>query len=724
MDEHSHSQHSHHSVAQKVSEPVKPFRKMEYVCPMHPEIRRDRPGDCPICGMTLVAQGGEPDSDAEDKELRSLFRKFILSTIFSLPLFFLAMSEMFFPHLVFEFTLGLGDRIQFVLASLVFWGPGFFLVRKGIVSFKSMNLNMYSLILIGVGAAYLFSVAALFFSDFFPQSLHSHGKVALYFEAASVILTLVILGEYLQARAQRRTGGAIQALLGLSPKTAHLLNGNSELEIRIEEIRVGDRLRVKPGEKIPIDGKIEEGSSYVEESMLTGEPLPVKKEKGDRVFGATINQTGSFVLIADKIGSETALSQIIHMVEEAQRSKAPIQGLADRVAGWLVPFVLLISVLTFCAWYFFGPEPSLSYAVLNSLSVLIIACPCALGLATPISVMVGVGIGAQNGILIRNAEALEKTEKGTVLFTDKTGTLTEGRPRVIEVYPENEQILRFAAALESRSEHPIAKAIVRKTEESGLMIPDVIDFSSITGNGVSGKIDGKSVYVGKKKYWNVKEVPEDLLKKEELFLNQGKTVVWVADDQKYLGVITVTDPIKETTPKAVSDIEAFGIRIVMLTGDAKTSAQKVGDQIGIREIYSELSPEGKKEIVKSAKKENEIILVAGDGINDAPSLSESDVGIAMGSGTEIAIQSASITLVKGDLLGISKAIRLSKATMNNIKMNLFFSFAYNFLGIPIAAGLLYPFLGILLSPMIAGAAMSLSSVSVVMNALRLRKTKL
>ncbi|MGJ4745268.1 copper-transporting P-type ATPase [Leptospira sp. SA-E8] len=691
---------------------------------MHPEIRRDKPGDCPICGMTLVPQGGAPDSDEEDKETRSLFRKFVLSSILTLPLFLLAMSEMFFPHSASEFTFGFGDRIQFVLSSLVFWGPGFFLVRKGIISFKSMNLNMYSLILIGVGAAYLFSTAALFFSDFFPDSLHSHGKPALYFEAASVILALVILGEYLQARAQRRTGGAIQALLGLSPKTAHLLEGNSEREIQIDEIRVGDRLRVKPGEKIPIDGKIEEGSSYVEESMLTGEPLPVKKEKGDRVFGATVNQTGSFVLRADKVGSETALSQIIHMVEEAQRSKAPIQGLADRVAGWLVPFVLLISVITFCVWYFFGPEPSLSYAVLNSLSVLIIACPCALGLATPISVMVGVGIGAQNGILIRNAEALEKTEKGTVLFTDKTGTLTEGRPRVTEIYPENEKILKLASALESRSEHPIAKAIVRKAEESGVSLPDVADFSSITGNGVIGKIEGKFVYVGKKKYWNVKEIPEDLLKNEEVFLSQGKTVVWVGEDEKYLGIISVADPIKETTPKAVLDIGSFGIRIVMLTGDAKTSAKKVGDQIGIKEIYSELSPEGKKEIVKAAKKENEILLVAGDGINDAPALSESDVGIAMGSGTEIAIQSASITLVKGDLLGISKAIRLSKATMNNIKMNLFFSFAYNFLGIPIAAGLLYPFFGILLSPMIAGAAMSLSSVSVVMNALRLRKTKL
>lgn len=724
MGEHSNHEHGHHPAAIKVPETIKPFRKTEYVCPMHPEIRRDQPGDCPICGMTLVPQGGEPDSKAEDKEIRSLFVKFVLSTILTLPLFLLAMLEMFFPHSVSEFTLGFGDQIQFVLSSLVFWGPGFFLVRKGIISFKNMSLNMYSLILIGVGAAYLFSTMALFFSDFFPDTLYSHGKAALYFEAASVILTLVILGEYLQVRAQRRTGGAIQALLGLSPKTAHLLEGNSEREIQIEEIRVGDRLRVKPGEKIPIDGKIEEGSSYVEESMLTGEPLPVKKEKGDRVFGATVNQTGSFVLRADKVGSETALSQIIHMVEEAQRSKAPIQGLADRVAGLLVPFVLLISVITFCVWYFFGPEPSLSYAILNSLSVLIIACPCALGLATPISVMVGVGIGAQNGILIRNAEALEKTEKGTVLFTDKTGTLTEGRPRVTEIYPENEQVLRLAAALESRSEHPIAKAIVRKAEESGIHIPDVVDFSSITGNGVTGKIEGKSAYVGKKKFWTVKEIPEDLLKNEEVFLNQGKTVVWVAEDQKYLGIISVADPIKETTPKAVSDIRSFGIRIVMLTGDAKTSAKKVGDQIGIKEIYSELSPEGKREIVKSAKKENEVLLVAGDGINDAPALSESDVGIAMGSGTEIAIQSASITLVKGDLLGISKVIRLSKATMKNIKMNLFFSFAYNFWGIPIAAGLLYPFFGILLSPMIAGAAMSLSSVSVVMNALRLRKTKL
>ncbi|EMK00580.1 MULTISPECIES: copper-translocating P-type ATPase [unclassified Leptospira] len=724
MEEHAHHQHTHHPATQKVSEPIKPFRKIEYVCPMHPEIRRDQPGDCPICGMSLVPRGGEPDSDAEDKEILSLFRKFVISSILTLPLFFLAMSEMFFPHFVSDFTFGFGDWIQFVLSSFIFWGPGFFLVKKGVTSFKSMNLNMYSLILIGVGAAYLFSTAALFFSDFFPDSLQSHGKPALYFEAASVILTLVILGEYLQARAQRRTGGAIQALLGLSPKTAHLLEGNSEREIQIEEIRVGDRLRVKPGEKIPIDGKIEEGSSYVEESMLTGEPLPVKKEKGDRVFGATVNQTGSFILRADKIGSETALSQIIHMVEEAQRSKAPIQGLADRVAGLLVPFVLLLSVITFFVWYFFGPEPSLSYAVLNSLSVLIIACPCALGLATPISVMVGVGIGAQNGILIRNAEALEKTEKGTVLFTDKTGTLTEGRPRVTEIYPENERILKLASALELRSEHPIAKAIVRKAEESNVQLPDVIDFSSITGNGVTGKIEGKSAYVGKKKYWNVKEIPEDLLKKEELFLNQGKTVVWVGEDEKYIGIISVADPIKETTPKAVSDIGALGIRIVMLTGDAKTSAQKVGDQIGIKEIYSELSPEGKKEIVKAAKKKNEILLVAGDGINDAPALSESDVGIAMGSGTEIAIQSASITLVKGDLLGISKAIRLSKATMKNIKINLFFSFAYNFLGIPIAAGLLYPLFGILLSPMIAGAAMSLSSVSVVMNALHLRKTKL
>ncbi|PJZ70378.1 copper-translocating P-type ATPase [Leptospira perolatii] len=690
---------------------------------MHPEIRKDQPGDCPICGMTLVPHGREESTlEQEDSQIRSLFFKFLWSTIFTIPVFLLATLEMMSPHSNLVF--GYGDWVQLVFASIVFWGPGFFLTQKGFVSFLRRNLNMYSLIMIGVGSAYLFSVISFFFSGYFPDSLKSHGKVALYFEAASVILTLVILGEFLQARAQRRTGGAIQALLGLSPKTAHLIKDGSEKEIPIEEIRVGDRLRVKPGEKVPIDGVIEEGSSYVEESMLTGEPVPVKREIGDRVFGATINQTGSFVLRADKVGSETALSQIIHMVEEAQRSRAPIQGLADRVAGWLVPVVILIAVITFFSWFFFGPDPSLSYAILNSLSVLIIACPCALGLATPISVMVGVGIGAQNGILIRNAEALEKTEKGTILFTDKTGTLTEGRPGVTDIFPEEEEILRVACSLESRSEHPIAKAIVRKAYESKLQIPELTEFASLTGNGVKGKIGSEEVFIGKKTGWKIATFPKNIEEKENEFLAQGKTVIWVANQEKWLGIIAVTDPIKQTTPKAVSNIQSFGIRIVMLTGDSKVSAEKVGSQIGITEISSELSPEGKRQIVKNAKGPKEVLLVAGDGINDAPALSLADVGIAMGSGTEIAIQSASITLVKGDLLGISKAIQLSKETMKNIRWNLFFSFAYNFLGIPIAAGLLYPFFGILLSPMIAGAAMSLSSFSVVMNALRLRNAKL
>ncbi|EPG75613.1 copper-exporting ATPase [Leptospira fainei serovar Hurstbridge str. BUT 6] len=701
-------------------------KKREYVCPMHPQIRQDRPGDCPICGMELVPESGINEEE-DGSALRNLFRKMILSFFLSFPIFSLAMAEMLIPHEVSKITFGAGDWIQFALSSIVYFGPGYFLIQKGVKSFISRKLNMYSLITIGVSAAYYFSLVAIFFPEIFPESARMHGKVGLYFEAAAVILSLVLLGEYLQARAQRRTGDAIQSLLGLSPKTANLvLADGTEREIRIEEIKVGDAIRVKPGEKIPVDGVLEEGKSYVDESMLTGEPIPVEKKESDTVFGATTNQTGTFVFRAKKIGSETALSQIVHMVEQAQRSRAPIQGVADRVAGWFVPFVLFIAFLTFLIWMIYGPEPRLSYAILNSISVLIIACPCALGLATPISVMVGVGIGAKNGILIRNAESLEKAESGSVLFTDKTGTLTEGHPSLTDIFPErhSDRILEIAYSLESKSEHPISRAVVRKALERGVGLTSIREFSSLTGIGVTGKIGERSIFVGKRNGWTSVIPSEELLNKEEEFLQQGKTVIWVGEQNEWAGIIAITDPIKNTTYEAVSILKSLGIRIVMLTGDAKISASKVAAQTGIAEVFAELTPEGKQKIVKENKNGKDVLLVAGDGINDAPALSEADVGIAMGSGTEIAIQSAGITLVKGDLSGIAKAIQLSKATMRNIYTNLFFAFVYNFLGIPIAAGLLYPTFGILLSPMIAGAAMSFSSLSVVINALQLKRVKL
>ncbi|AOP34842.1 ATPase P [Leptospira tipperaryensis] len=721
-------EHQHHHSVKPLEKTSSEFSRVNgkvYTCTMHPEIKRSEPGDCPICGMTLVLQKG--DSNEEDEAVvRSLGRKFYFSLIFSTPVFLLAMGEMF---LTSEMLTSYSGWIQFILGTIVFFGPSFFLIKKGFKSFKTLNLNMYTLITLGVGAAYGYSLFAVLFPNLFPETAKMHGKIGLYFEASSVILTLVILGEYLQARAQRRTGDAIQALLGLAPKSAHKLDAEKEIEIAVDEIKIGDRLRIKPGEKIPIDGVILEGVSFVDESMLTGEPIPVEKRVRDKVFGASTNQTGSFIIQAERVGAETVLSQIIRMVEEAQRSKAPIQALADRVAGFFVPVVIFISAVTFCLWYFLGPEPIIANSILNSLSVLIIACPCALGLATPISIMVGVGIGARNGILIRNAEALEKMGKATMLFTDKTGTLTEGKPRVTDLIPvsevSEEYLLQLAYSLEQMSEHPIARAIVHKAEELNIKSLPSQNFSSLTGRGVNAKIDDLLVFVGKKTGWEIKDdsIPKELQSKEEEFLSNGKTVIWVADQKRWIGIIAITDPIKSTTNDAVSRLLSFGIRILMLTGDSMSTGKKIGDQIGISEIYAGLSPQDKKEIVSKFKSSNEVLLVAGDGINDAPALTEADVGIAMGSGTEIAIQSAGVTLVKGDLLGISKAIYLSRATMRNIKQNLFFAFIYNFLGIPIAAGLLYPFFHILLSPMIAGAAMSLSSVSVVVNALRLYKEK-
>ncbi|MCG6192319.1 copper-translocating P-type ATPase [Leptospira sp. FAT2] len=721
--------HMHHHSATSVKNNPSDFSKVStniYTCTMHPEIKQNAPGDCPICGMTLVLQKGN-HTEEDEIFVRSIGRKLYISIIFSIPVFILAMGEMFLTSAIFTHYSG---WIQLILGSIIFFGPGFFLIKKGFSSFISLNLNMYTLIALGVSAAYSYSLIAFLFPNLFPEAAKTHGKIGLYFEASSVILTLVILGEYLQALAQRRTGDAIQALLGLVPKRAHKLIGEMEVDIEVGEVKVGDRLRIKPGEKIPTDGVILEGVSFIDESMITGEPIPVEKHTKDKVFGASTNQTGSFIIQAERVGEETVLAQIIHMVEEAQRSKAPVQAVADRVAGFFVPIVLLISVITFFLWYFFGPEPTIANGIVNSLSVLVIACPCALGLATPISIMVGVGIGAQNGILIRNAEALEKMGKATMLFTDKTGTLTEGKPRVTDLIPVNgvseEYLLQLAYSLEQMSEHPIARAIVRKAEELNLKTIPSQKFSSLTGRGVSAEIKDLLVFAGKKTGWDIKveSIPNQLQDKEAEFLSKGKTVVWIADQERWLGIIAVTDPIKSTSNDAVSRLISFGIRILMLTGDSISTGKIVGDQIGISEIYAGLSPQDKKEIIKKFKSSNEILLVAGDGINDAPALTEADVGIAMGSGTEIAIQSAGVTLVKGDLLGISKAIHLSRATMRNIKQNLFFAFVFNFLGIPIAAGLFYPFFHILLSPMIAGAAMSLSSVSVVINALRLYKEKI
>lgn len=702
-----------------------------YTCPMHPEIRQKGPGNCPICGMAL-----EPEEvsleEHENPELVDFSRRLKVSAVLTVPLALLAMSDLIPGQPVQHAIPGwFNALIQFVLATpVVLWG-GLPFFERGWASLKTRNLNMFTLIAIGTGVAYLYSVVATFFPSLFPENLRTHGgMVPLYYEAAAVITALVLVGQVLELRARSQTGNAIRALLGLAAKTARrVLPNGSEEDIPIEHIKVGDRLRVRPGEKIPVDGKVLEGRSSVDESMITGEPIPVEKEAGNSVTGATVNGSGSLVMEATRVGADTLLAQIVKMVSQAQRSRAPIQKLADTVSSYFVPAVVIIAIITAAVWYLFGPDPALTYAIVNSVAVLIIACPCALGLATPMSIMVGTGKGATLGVLIKNAEALETMEKISTLVVDKTGTLTVGKPKlavvkVINDFSEND-VLELAAALENASEHPLAEAIVSGAKERGLTLGKVTDFESITGMGVQGKVSGRNVLIGNKRLMEKNHVgPEQLVVLAKGLQESGHGAMLVALDGKPAGVIAVKDPVKDTAKEAITYFHSKRIEVVMLTGDNKLTAAAVAKEVGIDRYEAEVLPDQKNQVIKKLQAEGKRVAMAGDGINDAPALAQADVGIAMGTGTDVAMESAGVTLLKGDLTGIVRAHRLSQQTMKNIRQNLFFAFVYNVLGVPVAAGVLYPAFGMLLNPMLASLAMSLSSVSVIMNSLRLRKTRI
>lgn len=706
--------------------------KAVYTCPMHPEVRQDHPGNCPKCGMTLELQTMTADAaDEENVELRDMTNRFWIGAALTLPVFILAMAHVI-PALSRQSWVDsqVSRWIQFALATpVVCWAGWPFFVR-GWRSAVTHNLNMFTLIAIGVGAAFVFSAVAMLFPGIFPDTMQHEGSVAIYFEAAAVIVVLVLLGQVLELRARSRTGSAIKALLNLAPPTARQVAPGGDHEVPLDHVKIGDWLRVVPGDKVPVDGVVVEGHSSVEESMITGEPIPIEKSVGDKVTGGTVNGSGSFVMRAERVGSDTLLGQIVSMVAEAQRSRAPIQGLADNVAGIFVPVVLAVSVLTFVLWIWLGPEPRLAHAIVNAVAVLIIACPCALGLATPMSIMVGVGRGAQEGVLVKNAEALERLEKITTLVVDKTGTLTEGKPKLIDVLPidgfDTKDFLRLAASLEQNSEHPLAAAIVQGAKVQGIALDPVKDFRSVTAGGVAGAIAGRQVMIGKPAFLKAENIigVEALEASAVKLQDEGKTAMFVAIDGKPAGILAVADPIKSTTAEAIRELHALGLQLLILTGDNRRTAAMVGKELGIDSVEAEIEPAGKVANIKKLRAEGKHVAMAGDGINDAPALSEAEIGIAMGTGTDVAMQSAGITLVKGDLRGIAKAIRLSRATMSNIRQNLFFAFIYNALGIPVAAGVLYPFFGLLLSPIIAGAAMSLSSVSVIGNALRLRRLKL
>jgi len=703
----------------------------EYTCPMHPEVLQIGPGDCPKCGMAL--EPVEASLDEEDNsEYRDMSRRFWISLALTLPVFAIAMGEMVAGHPLDALLSRKGQTwVQLLLATpVVLWGGWPFFVR-GWKSIVNKSLNMFTLIALGTGVAYLYSLIAALLPSLFPASFRSPaGIVAVYFEAAAVIVTLVLLGQVLELRARQQTSGAIKALLGLAPKTARIVRENGEEEdIPLSHVHKGDKLRVRPGEKIPVDGIIDDGSSAVDESMLTGEPLPVDKVAGDTVTGATLNRNGTFIMRAERVGQETMLAQIVNMVSQAQRSRAPIQGLADKVAGWFVPTVVLISLVTFAVWALVGPEPRMTYALVNAVAVLIIACPCALGLATPMSIMVGTGHGATHGVLIKNAEALEILEKLDTLVVDKTGTLTEGQPKLTTIETvssrSQDELLRLVASLEQGSEHPLAEAIVHAAKEQRLSLAKAENFNSRTGEGVIGTVDGHKIGVGNRKLLEALSVDSSqLADRAEKMRRQGATAIFVVVDDQSAGVLGVSDPIKATTPEAIKNLQNMDIEVIMLTGDNETTARAVADQLGIDKIEADVSPDRKNEVIRHYQDDGRVVGMAGDGINDAPALAQSHVGIAMGTGTEVAMESAGVTLVKGDLTGIVRAVRLSRKTMSNIRQNLFFAFIYNSLGVPIAAGILFPFFGLLLSPMIAAAAMSLSSVSVVSNALRLRQAQL
>lgn len=702
--------------------------KTLYTCPMHPEIQQDHPGNCPICGMALEPK--EATEEGDDSEYRDMLRRFWIGVVLTIPILILTASEMF-PFLpIGNFVSHPVSRwIQFILSTPVVLWCGWPFFERAWYSVINRSLNMFSLIALGVGAAYFYSVIAVLFPNWFPETFKENGELFVYFEAAAVITVLVLLGQVLELKARTQTSQAIKALLGRAAKTAHLLTDGQEQEVSIDQVKVGDKLRVKPGEKIPVDGIVLEGSSFVDESMISGEPLAVEKKSKDSVTGSTLNQTGSFVMEAQKVGSETLLARIVQMVSEAQRSRAPIQKLADVISGYFVPIVILVAIITFIVWAVFGPEPRFVFALVNAVAVLIIACPCALGLATPMSIMVGIGRGAEMGVLIKNAEALETLEKVNTVVMDKTGTLTEGKPKITQIVvlssgQENE-LLRLAAAVEKNSEHPLALAIVQGAEERNLTIPAVEQFNSVTGGGVTGLVDGKKVFVGKPNLLEENQITgvESLQVKAKEAQEQAQTAIFVAVDGKALGFIVVADPIKASTPKAIEDLHRLGIKVIMLTGDNEYTAKAVAKKLHIDEVHAGVNPSDKNNIVQQLKSAKQIVAMAGDGINDSPALAAADVGIAMGTGTDVAMESAGVTLVKGDLTGIVNAITLSRATMRNIRQNLFFAFIYNAAGIPIAAGLLFPWTGLLLSPMIASAAMSFSSVSVILNALRLKKVK-
>ncbi len=704
--------------------------KTEYTCPMHPEVIQDHPGDCPKCGMAL-----EPVSvgvEEKNNELIGMSRRFWVCTVLTLPVFSLAMiADMRSSWLPDRLSLQAVQWIEFVLATpVVLWGGWPFFVR-GWRSIRTWNLNMFTLIALGVSVAWVYSVMALLFPRIFPPMMQiENGLVAVYFEAAAVITTLVLLGQVLELRARSRTNAAIKMLLSLAPNTARIMhNDGKEENIPLEQVQPGDVLRVRPGEKVPVDGIVIDGESNIDESMVTGEPIPVAKSAGAKVVGSTMNGTGSLLMRAEKVGANTLLAQMVKMVAEAQRSRAPIQKLADVVAGHFVPAVVGVAVVAFIVWWVWGPEPRLAHAVVNAVAVLIIACPCALGLATPISIMVGTGRGAIEGILLKNAEALEVMEKVDTLVVDKTGTLTEGKPKLVAVkaeegFNENE-ILRIVASLERASEHPLAEAIVRGAEERRVDLIKPVHFQSVTGKGVTGEVDGHRVATGNENLLESLGIGTgDLSQQANRKRTEGQTVMWIAIDGKAAGLIGVADPVKDSTADAIHDLHAEGIRIVMITGDSQVVAKAVAERLGIDQVHAEVLPEQKADLIKKLQAEGRIVAMAGDGINDAPALARAQIGIAMGTGTDVAIESAGITLVKGDLRGIARARRLSQATMSNIRQNLFFAFIYNAVGVPIAAGVLYPFFGILLSPMIAAAAMSFSSVSVIGNSLRLKRLTL
>lgn len=694
-----------------------------YTCPMHPEVQSDHPGICPICGMNLEPVYITPEQD--NSEYNNMLNRFLIGLFLTIPILFLSTAEMLQMTLPFSNTIS--HWLQLILCTPIILWCGWPFFERAWYSILNRSLNMFTLIAMGIGTAYFYSTFATLFPDLFPDSFKENGKLFIYFEAAAVITVLVLLGQVLELKAKSQTSHAIQSLLNHAAKTALIIVNGMEKSVPVDDVRVGDLIRVKPGEKIPVDGEVVEGSSLVDESMITGESVPVQKVPENSVTGGTINLNGTFIMKATQVGNETVLARIVKMVSEAQRSKAPIQKLADVISGYFVPIVVLVAILTFIGWSLFGPEPHFVYALINAVAVLIIACPCALGLATPMSIMVGVGKGASMGILIKNADALERLEKVDTVVVDKTGTLTEGKPRIIQIHtnghwPENE-LLRLTAAVEASSEHPIAFAIIEEAKKRNLDIPRSENFQSSTGEGIMGVVEGKSIIIGKSDFLKSQSVLGVLELKSHAFTTQegAQTTFFIGINGQAAGFIVVADPIKINTLEAITELHRLGIKVIMLTGDNEKTAQAVAKTVSIDKVYAEVTPKDKNAVIQKLRAEDRIVAMAGDGINDAPALASADVGIAMGNGTDVAMESAGITLVKGDLNGIVKAIKLSHATMRNIRQNLFFAFIYNMLGVPIAAGILFPFLGVLLNPMLASAAMSISSASVIFNALRLNR---